>query len=472
MTTSEYLEAYHNMDTPLIDVVKVDPVIKPIRKIISEDKPLEPIQKILEELSNVSFLLDIMIDSPIEDLEFENIFKKLRAAILSNLSTIKNSTAALPFQVALSLQCLHNDYLYDQTVMESEAVMWLENQIKNKLNYGDQPHLSELICFASYERIHEYSWFNLLSIPLSIRGTELELFKRRHITEPIEEKNLKGTIPSFKQIKNTVSCIVQEQYDQSPYPKWSNGNLIDPTYGLTFPNIDRPLILIAGCGTGRHSISISNLYEGCHIVAVDLSLNSLAYAKRKTEELNISNIDYLHADILDLRELGRKFDIIECTGVLHHMEDPMAGWKVLTDCLKDEGFMQVGLYSELARRDITKIRAEIEQSNIELTYQTMKQFRNQIINSEEEHHKRIVSNPEFYNMSTCRDMLFHVQEHRFTIPQIKEYLSQLGLTFRGFELNNLVALDSLDEWDIFEQKNPNTFLNMYQFWVQKETKNI
>ena len=111
MTTSEYLEAYHNMDTPLIDVVKVDPVIKTIRKIISEDKPLEPIQKILEELSNVSFLLDIMIDSPIEDLEFENIFKKLRAAILSNLSTIKNSTAALPFQVALSLQCLHNDYL-------------------------------------------------------------------------------------------------------------------------------------------------------------------------------------------------------------------------------------------------------------------------------------------------------------------------------------------------------------------------
>ena len=214
------------------------------------------------------------------------------------------------------------------------------------------------------------------------------------------------------------------------------------------------------------------MYEGCHIVAVDLSLNSLAYAKRKTEELNISNIDYLHADILDLRELGRKFDIIECTGVLHHMEDPMAGWKVLTDCLKDEGFMQVGLYSELARRDITKIRAEIEQSNIELTYQTMKQFRNQIINSEEEHHKRIVSNPEFYNMSTCRDMLFHVQEHRFTIPQIKEYLSQLGLTFRGFELNNLVALDSLDEWDIFEQKNPNTFLNMYQFWAQKETKNI
>ena len=75
-------------------------------------------------------------------------------------------------------------------------------------------------------------------------------------------------------------------------------------------------------------------------------------------------------------------------------------------------------------------------------------------------------------MSTCRDMLFHVQEHRFTIPQIKEYLSQLGLTFRGFELNNLVALDSLDEWDIFEQKNPNTFLNMYQFWAQKETKNI
>ena len=59
----------------------------------------------------------------------------------------------------------------------------------------------------------------------------------------------------------------------------------------------------------------------------------MAYAKRKTVELGVKNIEYMQADILDLAKLNKQFDIIESAGVLHHMNDPMAGWKILTDCL-------------------------------------------------------------------------------------------------------------------------------------------
>ena len=55
------------------------------------------------------------------------------------------------------------------------------------------------------------------------------------------------------------------------------------------------------------------------MTAVDLSFSSLAYAKRKTDELGSVNIDYLQADILNLRQMGKEFDIIESAGVLHHM---------------------------------------------------------------------------------------------------------------------------------------------------------
>ena len=54
---------------------------------------------------------------------------------------------------------------------------------------------------------------------------------------------------------------------------------------------------------------------------------------RKTKELDINNIEYLQADILDLVSLNKQFDIVECVGVLHHMSDPMAGWQIITDCL-------------------------------------------------------------------------------------------------------------------------------------------
>jgi SAM-dependent methyltransferase len=267
----------------------------------------------------------------------------------------------------------------------------------------------------------------------------------------------------------------------SPFPKSISNIANELNINIKDPRIyevNAPKILIAGCGTGQHSIGSASIYKDCDVLAVDLSLNSLAYAKRKTEELKILNIEYMQADILDIGEIRRKFDIIESAGVLHHMNDPMAGWKALVRCLNNGGLMKIGLYSELARQHIVKIRDEIKKENINVSDDDMKSFRNQIINSEKEHHERIKLSSDFYNMSSIRDLLFHVQEYRFTIPKIKICLEDLGLIFCGFEHpklsqiinSNILSMDNihcLDAWEEFEIENPNTFSGMYQFWCQK-----
>jgi hypothetical protein len=43
-------------------------------------------------------------------------------------------------------------------------------------------------------------------------------------------------------------------------------------------------------------------------------------------------------------------------------------------------------------------------------------------------------------MQECRDLLFHVQEHRFSLPQIGATLEELGLDFVGFEFGGPEAL--------------------------------
>ena len=139
-------------------------------------------------------------------------------------------------------------------------------------------------------------------------------------------------------------------------------------------------------GTGQNSIGTASKIKGSRVLAIDLSLSSLAYAKRKTDELGIKNIDYMQADILDLGQLNKKFDIVESGGVLHHMDSPKTGWKVLTDCLKTGGLMKIGLYSELARKNIVTIREEIRQLNIGATMAEMKSFRDTIIRSDKDHH--------------------------------------------------------------------------------------
>ena len=186
----------------------------------------------------------------------------------------------------------------------------------------------------------------------------------------------------------------------------------------------------------------------------------------------------MQADILDLGKLGRQFNIVESAGVLHHMDDPMAGWRILTDCLKKGGLMRIGLYSELAREHIVAMRQEISQLGIGSSDTAMRSFRGEVINSDKDHHKNILLTPDFYSLSEIRDLLFHEQEHRFSIPQIKDCLAKLGLEFCGFEvkkvtqnfkLTNTDAKDlfNLDKWNFYEEAYPNAFFGMYQFWCQK-----
>ena len=140
--------------------------------------------------------------------------------------------------------------------------------------------------------------------------------------------------------------------------------------------------------------------------------------------------------------------------------------------------MAIGLYSELARQHIANMKEEINHGGNGSSDLAMKSFRNSVINSDKYHHRKILNSPDFYSLSTLRDLLFHVQEHRFSIPQIKECVTELGLKFCGFEnknivqnfkLNNTGADDpyDLDKWNSYEEANANTFGAMYQFWCQK-----
>ena len=79
--------------------------------------------------------------------------------------------------------------------------------------------------------------------------------------------------------------------------------------------------------------------------------------------------------------------------------------------------MKIGLYSEIAREHITKIRDEISKCEIDISsVQAIIEFREQLKGSAEPHHKKIQESSDFYSLSTVRDLIFHVQEHLFTIP--------------------------------------------------------
>jgi 2-polyprenyl-3-methyl-5-hydroxy-6-metoxy-1,4-benzoquinol methylase len=426
---------------------------------------------------------------PLSDLALENLLRKLRASLLLSISDLTGSTEELKFQSALALQCFTNEYIYNQSEHEDKALTALEAATKQTLNNGDQPSPQSILCLASYRPLNQYDWSSSLRI-----SDEIADVFTRLVVEPNQEAKLKSVLPVLEEITDEVSSKVRDQYEVSPYPRWVNlGLRLQPApiskvveeiklnlFDDAIKEVETPNILIAGCGTGQHSIGTAARFKGSKVLAIDLSLASLSYAKRKTEELGIQNIEYMQADILDLRKLSRQFDIVESSGVLHHMNDPVAGWRALTDCLKPGGLMKIGLYSEMARQHIVEMRQEISNAGIGSSDTAMKSFRKTVMKSDKNHHKRILKSGDFYSLSTLKDLLFHIQEHKFTIPQIQDCLSELGLKFCGFEgarivshfkLTNTETDDAynLDKWHAYEEANPRAFARMYQFWCQKIT---
>ena len=140
--------------------------------------------------------------------------------------------------------------------------------------------------------------------------------------------------------------------------------------------------------------------------------------------------------------------------------------------------MRIGLYSELARQHIVKIREEIASLRVGTSEAEIREFRQSLIESDKEHHQRLLTSNDFFSLSMLRDLIFNVQEHRFTIPQIQDSLNQLGLKFCGFGDKDMIPrfkefhdedsdIYDLVLWYQFEESNPRAFAGMYQFWCQK-----
>ncbi|NOX08533.1 MAG: tetratricopeptide repeat protein [Gammaproteobacteria bacterium] len=449
----------------------------------------------VEVLSQDELLLEFLIKVINTDKATEVFLTLVRKHLLLDTERVALNQS-LPLMAAISQQCINNEYVLDVSVEEAERLKVLRHTIESlgcSVKVTPDLEISTLL-FSMYESLWTLNNREaLLLISRDVWSGVLHGVLQCNLYDADEENKLRDGIRTLIPIKDKVSSEVQAQYEENPYPRWMyleeknemNLSMVLRNQLSQFspPDfIDQPKnILVAGCGTGKHPIMVSKLaYSNSRIVAVDLSKSSLAYAKRMANKLSVSNIEFMQSDILDLGQLEERFHVIESIGVLHHMKNPMAGFRILVGLLEDQGLMRIGLYSELARQDIVAGRAIISEYEIGSEADDIRSMRQEIFSSENAIVAFLTNRKDFYSLSDCRDLLFHVQEHRYTIPEIKSTLEELGLRFLGFTFHeNLhkrrfvehfpdeVSLLDLDCWHTYEQHYPETFVSMYNFWCQK-----
>lgn len=416
----------------------------------------------------------------VPNLGIEHFLTALRARFLAMHAADAKALASYhEVLMSLAMQAHINGYIYYQTPQEAARVATLTQEVS-----GESTGLM-LACYTSpVAFIHA----------LSQSDTPFMRFAQQLVLEAKAWQERAGRIPALGMSDNAISQAVMQQYEEHPYPRWLHLAEIpaetpqqflhrlfpafDPSV-LTLSNA--PEILIAGCGTGRQALEVARRYPQSQVTAIDLSRPSLGYAQGKTEEYGIPNVSYFQADILRLPELPRRFDIVESTGVLHHMQDPMQGWRALVETLKPGGLMKIALYSAKARESITRCRQEIVKRGVGDSEQEMRQFRRLLMqtpNAPRSYPFMLAA--DFFSMPECRDLLFHRQEHCTSLPEVAEAVSALGLRLIGFDLPNVAMLEryiaafpkeyywnNLENWHQLEMQSPLMFFGMYQFWCYK-----
>jgi SAM-dependent methyltransferase/tetratricopeptide (TPR) repeat protein len=433
-------------------------------------------------LAKDELLLTLLVTGIIPNATLEGHLTDARRKLLDHAMSDLHDAAMLPLACALAQQCFFNEYVFAVGDVERRTIAALRSA-------GDLTPL-RLATLACYEPLHlrpdaddllQQRWPDAMRPVL-----------RQQIEEPRTEQRLRAMIPALSVIDDPVSRSVRHQYEANPYPRWLQPEpaeaplAIDAFLQSRFPfapyaplGTREPLdVLIAGCGTGQQPIEVARQFAGAQVLAVDLSLASLAYAQRRAHELGTTNVAFAQADILHLGDLAQRFDVIQSTGVLHHLADPFSGWRVLRGLLRPGGVMQIGLYSRLGRQAITAARDALTERGIPHDPETIRLCRQELLASTDELLRQVTFARDFYALSTCRDLLFHVQETLLTLPKIATFLTEQHLTFLGFEIDQSLttrflaenpdkaSLADLATWHAFEERHPETFFGMYQFWVQ------
>lgn len=237
---------------------------------------------------------------------------------------------------------------------------------------------------------------------------------------------------------------VQDFYDARPYPppvkelddyrqRWRNRDRRRADYHLHWP--DSPYredlsVLVAGCGTSQAAKHALRQPQS-HVVGIDISATSIRHTRALKRKYALTNLDLYQLPIERVGELGRTFDKIVCTGVLHHLPEPEAGLQALRDVLNPDGAMNLMVYATYGRMGVYMLqeycrRVGVGRSDAEIT-----DLAKTLMALPQEHPlaRLLGQSPDFRSKAGLADALLHPQDRSYTVPELFDFLAQGGVTF-------------------------------------------
>ena len=241
-----------------------------------------------------------------------------------------------------------------------------------------------------------------------------------------------------------ASDPVCEFYTEHPYPPpvenldrarddWRDENRHRAEYHLFWPNREYRAdldILIAGCGTWQ-AAKYALCRPGARVVGVDVSTTSLEHTERLKQKYRLSNLELQQMPVEGVASLDQRFDLIVCTGVLHHLEDPVAGLRALRSVLKPEGAIYLMVYAPYGRAGIYLLQEYCRKLGIGTSARDINDLAT-VVEALPQQHPLVTllrGSRDALNADALADALLNPRDRSYSVPQLLDFIDRNGLEF-------------------------------------------
>jgi SAM-dependent methyltransferase len=189
-------------------------------------------------------------------------------------------------------------------------------------------------------------------------------------------------------------------------------------------------ILVAGCGTSQ-AVKYALREPGARVTAIDVSETSLRHTRDLQRSCNLENLEVHQLPIERVHDLGRSFDLVVCTGVLHHLADPDLGLRALHDVLNQQGAMQVMVYAPYGRAGIYMMQEYCRLLGISTSEDDLRDLGAALAALPADHPIAGVLRraKDFRLPEAMADALLHPQDRAYSVPELYAWLDRCGMSF-------------------------------------------
>src|SRR5664280_3895865 len=164
-------------------------------------------------------LLCLMQSVPPRNINFERVMTALRLSLLDSASAGETvSPTALAFSCALATQCFINEYIFATTADEDGKAERLKAALVDDLKSGAMIAPLSDAAVALYQPL--YSLPDAQALLDRTWPPAVDEVVTQQLREPLQELQLRASIPQLPPIDDEISQRVRQQYEENPYPRW------------------------------------------------------------------------------------------------------------------------------------------------------------------------------------------------------------------------------------------------------------